>query len=340
NDYLINSSYQRADAMRFIGQYDPSSLDHNADWYPGGLKGVHDGGAWALTGDDSNCLWFGGDFKRQSYSGTSADWIENFGRFCPTDATPPSTPANVTGKVAGDNIKLTWDAATDDSGGPVRYWVYRNDRVIGTTTGTTFSDPGASGTTQYVVRAVDPTGNQSATLVPIALTAPPRVSDILVAKGSRWQYKDDGTDPGAEWASAGFDSSTWATGSGVLGWGKAQATTIGATRPVTTYFRSTFTVGDPSRVHALLLSALVDDGAVAYVNGHEVARVNMGPEAPNPSTLASAFTTGNQEVTYRPFVIPATVLQAGTNTIAIEVHQASVRNADGLFDLQLATTDG
>ena len=45
---------------------------------------------------------------------------------------------------------------------------------------------------------------------------------------------------------------------------------------ITTYFRKTFTVDDPSALSSFTLRLLRDDGAVVYINGVEVARDRMG----------------------------------------------------------------
>jgi hypothetical protein len=58
-------------------------------------------------------------------------------------------------------VSLAWRAATDASG-PVRYLVYRDDRVVTTTTRTTATLPDV-GTARYTVRAQDSVGNRSAT---------------------------------------------------------------------------------------------------------------------------------------------------------------------------------
>ena len=44
---------------------------------------------------------------------------------------------------------------------------------------------------------------------------------------------------------------------------------------ITTYFRKSFELTDAARFRSLSISLLVDDGAVAYLNGQEIARLNM-----------------------------------------------------------------
>ena len=102
----------------------------------------------------------------------------------------------------------------------------------------------------------------------------------------------------------------------------------------TTYFRHTFNVANPASVQALNLRLLRDDGAVVYINGTEVARSNM-PATHNFQTLAPANVDGAAESTYFSFTPPPGVLVAGTNTVAVEVHQNTNTSSDLSFDLAL-----
>ncbi|HOQ23770.1 MAG TPA: fibronectin type III domain-containing protein [Bacillota bacterium] len=80
------------------------------------------------------------------------------------DTTPPSVPGQL--KVAGTGshtVRLSWAAATDNSG-HVKYEIYRDGDKIGTTTATTFTvDNLAPGNSySFRVKAVDQSGNSSA----------------------------------------------------------------------------------------------------------------------------------------------------------------------------------
>jgi len=66
---------------------------------------------------------------------------------------------------------------------------------------------------------------------------------------------------------------------------------------ITTYFRKTFTVSNPSQFNGLTLDLLRDDGAVIYVNGQEVARSNMPTGTINYQTLAATNIGGADETT-------------------------------------------
>jgi hypothetical protein len=104
--------------------------------------------------------------------------------------------------------------------------------------------------------------------------------------------------------------------------------------PVTYYFRKAFNfTGDPART-TLLLNAAVDDGAVFYLNGTEIDRINMPSGAVGHTTLASSA-VGNATLG-GAVTIPNTSLVRGTNVLAIEVHQASASgDPDMIFALEL-----
>ena len=94
----------------------------------------------------------------------------------------------------------------------------------------------------------------------------------LVATGSTWKYLDNGTDQGTAWRGVAFDDSSWASGPAELGYGDAsegrpEATVVSygpnsSARYITTYFRKSFTVADPTQYQKLVISLLRDDGAV------------------------------------------------------------------------------
>jgi hypothetical protein len=104
---------------------------------------------------------------------------------------------------------------------------------------------------------------------------------------------------------------------------------------ITTYFRHSFVVPDPSGYTNLILRLLRDDGAVVYLNGTEVTRSNMPSGTINSTTLASSTVSGTGETTYYSNNISLTSLVAGTNVLAVEVHQDIATGVDLSFDLEL-----
>ncbi|MBK9106646.1 MAG: CotH kinase family protein [Saprospiraceae bacterium] len=171
----------------------------------------------------------------------------------------------------------------------------------------------------------------------------------LLSSGSTWKYSDANTAPQAGWYSPTFNDAAWQSGPAQLGYGDGdEATTLsfgGNTNNKTPsyYFRTTIDIADPASISGLLIRLKADDGAVVYLNGNEIWRVNM-PAAPaviSFGTLALSSVSGSSENAWNELTAPAAALLAGQNTIAVEIHQADVTSSDVSFDLELqGTIDG
>lgn len=167
----------------------------------------------------------------------------------------------------------------------------------------------------------------------------PVTRTVLVGGGETWRYLDTGADLGTAWRAAGFADAGWKAGAGQLGYGdKDEATTVGfgtnaKAKFLTTYFRRTVTVADPAAFARLELKLLADDGAAVYVNGVEVARRNLPAGA--TATTRATVVDDVLEDTWTTIDLPVSVLVAGANTIAVEVHQATPDSPDLSFDAQL-----
>ncbi len=180
---------------------------------------------------------------------------------------------------------------------------------------------------------------------PVHITVQPKPTggDVtLIPAGSVWKYLDNGTDQGSVWRSKEFNDTAWASGPAQLGYGDGDEATVvnfgadPANKYITTYFRKSILV--PSGATQFTLRLLRDDGAVVYVNGVEVFRDNMpaGPIAYN--TLA--VVVNPDENAFIETAIPASVFVAGTNVIAVEVHQVNAPSSDLGFDLELIAKFG
>jgi len=175
--------------------------------------------------------------------------------------------------------------------------------------------------------------------VPIPALA---AGNLPIYKNSEWKYLDNGTDQGTAWTMPAFDDAGWSYGPGKLGYGDNAVTTVGygpdaANKYITTYFRKQFNVGNTALLQdSLTLNLLRDDGAVVYINGTEVVRDNMPAGAVNYLTNAPAIIDGASESAYYTFRISKNTLVAGTNTIAVEIHQRDSSSSDLGFDLELA----
>ena len=105
----------------------------------------------------------------------------------------------------------------------------------------------------------------------------------------------------------------------------------------TTYFRKSFHfTGDQAQTE-LTLKSVVDDGAVFYLNGTEIARRNMPAGAVSHATLASS-PVGVAALS-DPVVLPPGSLVQGTNVIAVELHQETPGDLDATFSMTLTARE-
>ncbi|MGZ3141338.1 discoidin domain-containing protein [Lentzea chajnantorensis] len=155
-----------------------------------------DGSSWStkktLTGQnggvDETALSASGRYvriygtKRGTAYGYSLFELEVYGSSANGDVTAPTAPSGLTSTgTTSSSVGLQWTAATDNVG-VTGYEVLRNGSVVGTPTGTTFTDTGlASGTAfTYTVKARDAAGNLSAASNAVqATTRPPAPGDTI-----------------------------------------------------------------------------------------------------------------------------------------------------------------
>ena len=103
------------------------------------------------------------------------------------DTTAPSTPSSLQlTSTTSSSVALAWNASSDNVG-VTGYEVLRNGTVVGTSTGTTYTDTGlaAATTYTYTVRAIDAAGNQSGASNSVSATTQPGGggSETLLSRG-------------------------------------------------------------------------------------------------------------------------------------------------------------
>lgn len=182
-------------------------------------------------------------------------------------------------------------------------------------------------------------------LQPEAATFTP--TNTLLLLTNTWRYRGDGVDLGSSWTVPGFDDSAWATGAALF---FAPISTVNypvpkntflpvtnsaGTRVITFYFRTEFMFSGDTNDLRLGVRGVIDDGAVIYLNGAEVLRLNM--PATNITYFTFASTNTGIPALAGPFLIPAGRLQTGVNTLAVEVHQVSSTSSDVNLALELTS---
>ncbi|MGI9242162.1 MAG: CotH kinase family protein, partial [Verrucomicrobiales bacterium] len=200
---------------------------------------------------------------------------------------------------------------------------------------------GSPGTIYYTLNGADPRQIGGALNPGAQMFQSSTITQTLVAAGSDWKYLDNGSNQGAAWRAPGFNDAGWATGPAQLGYGDDDEATEVSFGPdsgnkyATTYYRHTFTASGVGNLTSLTLGLVRDDGAIVYLNGNEIVRSNMPAGVVAHTTNAAGVVGGGDENTFFTFDIPTASLAEGSNTLAVEIHQASGGSSDTSFDLRL-----
>jgi VCBS repeat-containing protein len=162
----------------------------------------------------------------------------------------------------------------------------------------------------------------------------------ILPTGSTWKYLDNGSDQGTAWQSPSFNDSTWASGPSKLGYGDGdEATTVSfgpdsAAKYPTTYFRTQFNIPNAAAFDRLIFTILHDDSAAAYLNGIEIQRTNLGASADSGDYANVSFPNAIENAFFTHSAL-GSLLVDGTNTLAVEVHQADAGSSDMNFNFSL-----
>ena len=256
--------------------------------------------------------------------------------------------------LVGSNIVNTATISDSDPGGSVRRVEFYLDgvlKVTDTTSPYTYELCDVLVGTHTITAVAVDQGNLRGTNSNTLIATNPADVTILIPNGSTWNYLDKGTDQGiggVPWAGLAFDDSGWSNGVAELGYGdngnNRPETTIVSFGPnanskyITTYFRKSFTVGDPSSFTNLIVRLLRDDGAIVYLNGAEIFRSYMtnGPVSyTNLAGLAGTGPAAPDDGTFYMVTNISNTLISGANVIAVEIHQDAINSSDISFDLML-----
>ena len=174
-------------------------------------------------------------------------------------------------------------------------------------------------------------------------TETPPQEVTLIQTNADWKYRDLGTDPGTNWMSSAYDDTGWAHGPAQLGYGDGDEATVVSYGPnaskkyPTTYFREHFNIADPTRVGNIRFHVVVDDGAIFYLNGVEFGRLRMA----DGTITYTDYATGNPptENAWENVELPGSLLVAGDNVLAVEVHQVAATSSDLSWAAELIASE-
>ncbi len=160
--------------------------------------------------------------------------------------------------------------------------------------------------------------------------------ESVVKADDIWRYFPGNSEPPSNWHETGFDDSSWLSGPGGVGYGDGDDATV--ISPVTSvYIRRNFILYDTSIISSAVLHVDFDDGFVAYLNGHEIARENIGTVGIRPlhnefailTTYEAQLPSGGIPAR---FIIDEEILSGlmiqGNNVLALQIHNCNSTSSD------------
>lgn len=159
--------------------------------------------------------------------------------------------------------------------------------------------------------------------------------ETVVYNTDLWRYFVGSSEPPAAWKSATYNDSQWALGMGGIGYGDNDDNTQ-VTETVSLYLRMKFNLVDTSKISQAVLHADYDDAFVAYLNGVEIARQNIGSPGTSPTFDQTAdglheavlYAGGTPEAFMLPSSTLKNIVKEGDNVLAIQVHNQSITSSD------------
>jgi hypothetical protein len=157
--------------------------------------------------------------------------------------------------------------------------------------------------------------------------------ETIINWGDIWKYKTGTSEPPADWKDIAFDDSSWSSGPSGFGYGDGDDSTV-VSQIISVYIRKKFTISDINDILLVQMHVDYDDAFVAYLNGIEIARENIGQVGVPPvynewatsSSEAQIYQGGLPKV-YSEDNIRA-LLNNGENVLAIQVHNYGPTSSD------------
>ncbi len=172
----------------------------------------------------------------------------------------------------------------------------------------------------------------------------PNTGTAIVHRGDGARFFRGTVAPPTNWASLAFNDSGWESGPTGIGYGDDDDATVlddMLGNYVSYFVRLPFTLtgGDIAALENLVLNITYDDAFVAYLNGTEVARINVNGSP--PAHTATAITAaGNVDGDAQgSFDLNAFqgLLVPGANVLAIQVHNQGLNSSDTSMNAELVS---
>ena len=151
-----------------------------------------------------------------------------------------------------------------------------------------------------------------------------------------WKYYPGINQPSTDWRNLTFSDALWSSGAASIGFGDGDDRTSISLSSRSVMMRKTFNITDSTKVLKAIFNMDYDDGFVAYLNGHEIARANLGVPGDSP-VFNDLSIISHEALIYQGFspdsfyidpVYLKSILRQGTNVLAVEVHNESSTSND------------
>ncbi len=156
--------------------------------------------------------------------------------------------------------------------------------------------------------------------------------EMLIQEPDIWKYRIATAQLSTKWMEKDFNDEAWQEGKSGFGYGDGDDNTEVNVR-YSLCLRKEFQIANKGNVAQLALHLDYDDAFVAWLNGEEVVRSNIGL-ANNPIEPREAPYSFVEAEIYRGvkppqhFIIPTDLLKEGSNTLAIQVFNSDPGSSD------------
>ncbi len=158
-------------------------------------------------------------------------------------------------------------------------------------------------------------------------------SRTLINQGDIFKYDIPNTEPNPNWKNLNFNVSSWANGATGFGYNDGDDNTTIPYGTLSVYLRKNFNITNVDDIISLILDIDYDDAFVAYINGVEVTRANIGGVP--PPFDSGDISTDHEAQMYSGglpdrFVLSNlnSFLVEGENVLAIQAHNISSTSSD------------
>ncbi|MCM8532903.1 MAG: FecR family protein [Lentisphaeraceae bacterium] len=156
----------------------------------------------------------------------------------------------------------------------------------------------------------------------------------LISAESTWSYLKPGKSMAADWHSDAAEIRNWQQGKGGIGFGR-KVNTLLEEDDAPLYLSKSFDADEVPENSQLLLSSILDDGGIIYLNGHEIYRNNYDGAGLSPDARSHTRRGTEREHFYETVRLPSDKLKIGKNIISVVLCQYEKRSGDMYFDLIL-----